>query len=88
MLNATMGQLMAAVESTDDGQGNMMLGLLIGAFAVVAAVWWLAHRYRVARRPAASRAEHEMLREVHRQRPEQKAVQDQIDVKYLRRGGF
>lgn len=87
-MNATMVQMMAAAEPTGDGQGNLMVGLVIGVVAVVAAIWWVVHRYRAARRPAASRAEHEMLREVHRERPEEKAVRARTAAKYLRRGGF
>lgn len=88
MLNTTLGQLTATVEAAGDGQGNLLAGLVIGAFALVAAIWWFIRRSRVARRSAASRAEHEMLLEVHAERPEQKAAQDQTSVKYLRRGGF
>lgn len=85
-MNATMVQMMAAAEPTGDGQGNLMVGLVIGVVAVAAAIWWFVHRYRAARRPAASRAEHQMLREVHSQRPEQKAMKDHTDNRPLFRG--
>ncbi len=81
-------QLLAAAETAGQDRGNLLVGLVIGIVAVIGAICWLAYRYRVARRPAPSRSEHETLREVHGQRPEQKAVQDETDVKYLRRSGF
>ncbi|WP_417233369.1 hypothetical protein [Arthrobacter sp.] len=87
-MQTIVGQLMMAVQAAGDDKGNLVVGLLIGAFALVAGIWWFVHRFRVARRPAASRAEHEMLREIHGERPEQKAVNDQTTVKYLRRGGL
>lgn len=80
--------LLGAAESTGDDSSNLALGLLIGAVGLVGGIWWIVHRYKVTRRPAASRAEHEMLREVYQVRPEEKAVQRVRPRVRLRRGGF
>ncbi len=67
--------LLAAAATTGDDSGNFALGPLIGAVGLVGGIWWIVHRYRVARRPAADNAEHERLREINELRLEQKVVQ-------------
>ncbi|MGO2003035.1 MULTISPECIES: hypothetical protein [Micrococcaceae] len=80
--------LLAAAETTGEESANLALGLLIGAVGLVGGIWWVVHRFRAARRPAASRAEHEMLREINAVRPEQRAVQRERPRVRLRRSGF
>lgn len=87
-MSATTAPLLAAADAAANDQGNLTVGLVIGVVAVIVATWSLIHRYHVSRRRAATRDEHEMLREVNGQRPEQKAVQDQTTVNYLRRRGI
>jgi len=49
MLEPTIVELMAAAPPGGGSQGNLVLGLVMGAVAVVAAISWFAHRYRAAR---------------------------------------
>ncbi|MDN5754600.1 MAG: hypothetical protein ACTHWW_09175 [Arthrobacter sp.] len=88
MLITITGGLLAAAETSGDDSSNLALGLLIGAVGLVGGVWWIVYRFRAARRPAASRAEHEMLREITAERPEQRAVQRVRPRVRLRRSGF
>lgn len=78
----------AAAEASGNDSGNLVLGLVLGAVIALFAAGWFLRRYLVARRPAASREEHERLREVNGVRPEQKVVNDQTAVRPVRRGGI
>lgn len=88
MFSIVTSGLLAAAETSGDDSSNLALGLLIGAVGLVGGIWWIVHRFRAARRPAASRAEHEMLREINAVRPEQRAVQRERPRVRLRRSGF
>ncbi|MGP5073650.1 hypothetical protein ACTXI0_14745, partial [Arthrobacter rhombi] len=79
---------LAAAEANGNDTGNLVVGLVVGAIIVLCAAGWFLRRYLVARRPAASREEHERLREMNGVRPEQKVVNDQTTVRPVRRGGI
>ncbi|MDN5824891.1 MAG: hypothetical protein L0H47_11330 [Micrococcaceae bacterium] len=78
----------ATAAASENGSGNLVVGLVVGAVIVLGAAGWFLRRYLVARRPAASREEHERLREMNGVRPEQKVVNDQTTVRPVRCGGI